>query len=72
MLNLQVRAPDVGLPLSLAQLEALSLPVLVSRLVAGRRYLLAFRIAEMLGAGQEQVQRLLEFSLCDLITDTLM
>lgn len=56
-----VRDPTIGLPLTLAQLEALSLPVLVARMVGARRYLLAFRIAEMLGAGQEQVMPVRDF-----------
>ncbi|KAK9823042.1 hypothetical protein WJX81_002597 [Elliptochloris bilobata] len=50
-----LRAPDVGLPLTLAQLEALTPPVLVARLVAGRRHLLALRIAGALGLSAEGV-----------------
>ncbi len=48
MLN-ALRAPGVGLPLTLAQLDALTPGVLVGRLVAGRRHLLALRIARLLG-----------------------
>ncbi|KAG2491741.1 hypothetical protein HYH03_009904 [Edaphochlamys debaryana] len=40
-----LRDPRVGLPLTAAQLEALSLPVLVARLIAYRQWLLAYRIA---------------------------
>ncbi|GBF95901.1 hypothetical protein Rsub_08492 [Raphidocelis subcapitata] len=50
-----VRDPAVGVPLTAAQLEALTLPVLVSRLVSLRHHLLAYRIAEMLGEGRETV-----------------
>eukprot|EP00775_Hariotina_reticulata_P009376 gene9376-9539_t len=51
-----LREPDVGLPLSMPQLEALSLPVVISRLVLYRQYLLAYRIAELLGgAGRDEV-----------------
>ncbi|KAI8468744.1 MAG: vacuolar protein sorting-associated protein 16 [Monoraphidium minutum] len=50
-----VREPGVGLPLTMAQLEALTLPVLVSRLVVARHYLLAYRIADMLGGGRDAV-----------------
>ncbi|EFJ45438.1 hypothetical protein VOLCADRAFT_105988 [Volvox carteri f. nagariensis] len=41
-----VRDPRVGLPLTMKQLEALSLPVLVGRLISYRQWLLAYRIAE--------------------------
>ncbi|GIL84671.1 hypothetical protein Vretifemale_13276, partial [Volvox reticuliferus] len=43
-----VRDPRVGLPLTMTQLEALSLPVLVARLISYRQWLLAYRIAEVL------------------------
>eukprot|EP00879_Flechtneria_rotunda_P017255 GHRR01018076.1.p1 GENE.GHRR01018076.1~~GHRR01018076.1.p1 ORF type:complete len:487 (+),score=167.02 GHRR01018076.1:290-1750(+) len=51
-----VRDPQVGMPLTMPQLEALTLPVVVGRLVLFRHYLLAYRITEMLGgAGREEV-----------------
>lgn len=51
-----LREPDVGLPLTMPQLDALSLPVVVSRLVLARRHLMAYRVAEALGgAGKEEV-----------------
>ncbi|GLC37683.1 hypothetical protein PLESTM_000635700 [Pleodorina starrii] len=43
-----VRDPRVGLPLTMTQLEALSLPVLVARLISYRQWLLAYRIAGVL------------------------
>lgn len=51
-----LRAPRVGLPLTAAQAEALTLPVVVSRLINGRRHLLALRIATLLGMGPEKVR----------------
>eukprot|EP00891_Asterochloris_glomerata_P007024 jgi/Astpho2/7024/e_gw1.00107.12.1_t len=50
-----LRSSDVGLPLTHTQVEALTMPVLVSRLVNARRHLLALRIAEMLGLGADVV-----------------
>jgi hypothetical protein len=44
-----LRKPEVGLPLTAAQAEALTQPVVVSRLVNARRHLLALRIAALLG-----------------------
>ncbi|GFR52293.1 hypothetical protein Agub_g14828, partial [Astrephomene gubernaculifera] len=43
-----VRDPRVGLPLTMAQLEVLGLPVLVARLISYRQWLLAYRIAGVL------------------------
>ena len=43
-----LRGPNVGVPLTLAQLEALTPAVLVSRLINARRHLLALRVAEMM------------------------
>eukprot|EP00198_Chlamydomonas_reinhardtii_P010037 XP_001699374.1 VPS16-like protein [Chlamydomonas reinhardtii] len=43
-----VRDARVGLPLTMSQLEALSLPVLVARLMSYRQWLLAYRIAGVL------------------------
>jgi len=40
-----LREPQVGVPLTLVQLDTLSLEVVVSRLVAYREWLLAYRIA---------------------------
>ncbi len=45
----------MGLPLTLAQLEALTPAVLVSRLINARRHLLALRIAEMLNMDTDKV-----------------
>lgn len=50
-----LKAPEVGLPLTVPQLEVLTLPGVVARLVQMRHYLLAYRIARMLGAGEEHV-----------------
>eukprot|EP00884_Botryococcus_braunii_P014410 jgi/Botrbrau1/22970/Bobra.0030s0042.1 len=50
-----LRAPDIGWPLTLAQMEALSLPVLISRLVNARRHLLALRISQVLGLPTDKV-----------------
>ncbi|KAK9815234.1 hypothetical protein WJX72_000416 [[Myrmecia] bisecta] len=50
-----LRQPSVGMPLTLPQLEALTLEVLVARLVNARRHLLALRIASMIGMGPEKV-----------------
>ena len=52
-----LRGPNVGLPLTLAQLDALGAPVLISRLVNARRHLLALRIAEMLNLDTDKVTR---------------
>ena len=54
MLN-ALRSSEVGLPLTHTQVEALTMPVLVSRLVNARQHLLALRIAEMLGLGADMV-----------------
>ena len=51
-----LRAPDVGMPLTLPQLEALTPLVLVSRLINARRHLLALRIAEMLKMDTDKVR----------------
>ncbi|MEW5298634.1 MAG: hypothetical protein WDW36_001730 [Sanguina aurantia] len=40
-----LREPAVGMPLTMGQLEALTVPVVVARLIAYRQWLLAFRIA---------------------------
>ena len=45
----------MGVPLTLAQLEALTPPVLVARLINARRHLLALRVAEMLGMDTDKV-----------------
>lgn len=45
----------MGVPLTLAQLEALTPSVLVARLINARRHLLALRIAEMLGMDTDKV-----------------
>jgi hypothetical protein len=50
-----LRGPHVGVPLTLAQLEALTPAVLVSRLINARRHLLALRIAEMLNMDTDKV-----------------
>ncbi|KAL3162570.1 hypothetical protein ABBQ38_008623 [Trebouxia sp. C0009 RCD-2024] len=50
-----LRGSDVGMPLTLPQLEALTPSVLVSRLINGRRHLLALRIAEMLNMDTDKV-----------------
>ena len=50
-----LRGPNVGVPLTLAQLEALTPSVLVARLINARRHLLALRIAEMLGMDTDKV-----------------
>ncbi|KAG2424052.1 hypothetical protein HYH02_015233 [Chlamydomonas schloesseri] len=55
-----VRDARVGLPLTMSQLEALSLPVLVARLMSYRQWLLAYRIAGALrnipGAQQQPLR----------------
>lgn len=51
-----LRAPNVGVPLTLPQLEALTPSDLVSRLINGRRHLLALRIAEMLNMDTDKVE----------------
>jgi hypothetical protein len=51
-----LRAPDIGWPLTLAQLEALTLPTLISRLVNARRHLLALRISQVLGLPLHKVR----------------
>jgi hypothetical protein len=43
------------MPLTMAQLERLSLPVLVARLIHSRHHLLALRICAMLGLPSDQV-----------------
>ena len=50
-----LRGPNVGVPLTLPQLEALTPAVLVSRLINARRHLLALRVAEMLDMDTAQV-----------------
>mmetsp|Transcript_15272 Transcript_15272/g.46155 ORF Transcript_15272/g.46155 Transcript_15272/m.46155 type:complete len:862 (+) Transcript_15272:225-2810(+) len=50
-----LREPEVGIPLTGAQLEALPVGQLVKALVAARHHLLATRVAEALGLGPEQV-----------------
>lgn len=50
-----LRASNVGVPLTLPQLEALTPSVLVSRLINARRHLLALRIAEMLNMDTDKV-----------------
>ena len=50
-----LRSPDIGVPLTLAQLEALTPPVLVDRLINAKRHLLALRVAEMLGMETDKV-----------------
>mmetsp|Transcript_12464 Transcript_12464/g.35002 ORF Transcript_12464/g.35002 Transcript_12464/m.35002 type:complete len:872 (-) Transcript_12464:151-2766(-) len=47
--------PENGLPLTMAQLAVLSMPVLVARLTAARRHLLALRISNMMGLPEEPV-----------------
>ncbi|KAF6254839.1 vacuolar protein sorting-associated protein 16 [Scenedesmus sp. NREL 46B-D3] len=49
-----LREPAVGLPLTMPQLQALSLPVVINRLVLLRQHLLAYRIAEAMGGGGQQ------------------
>eukprot|EP00873_Tetraselmis_striata_P045222 jgi/Tetstr1/465486/TSEL_010170.t1 len=48
-------APEHGLPITMAQLEALSMPVLVARLTASHRHLLALRISSVMALPQEPV-----------------
>ena len=50
-----LRGSHVGIPLTLAQLEALTPAVLVSRLINARHHLLALRIAEMLNMDTDKV-----------------
>ena len=50
-----LKSPDVGVPLTLAQLEALTPAVLVDRLINAKRHLLALRVAEMLGMETDKV-----------------
>ena len=50
-----LRSSNVGVPLTLPQLEALTPSVLISRLVNARRHLLALRIAEMLNMDTDKV-----------------
>eukprot|EP00878_Enallax_costatus_P027161 GHUV01029216.1.p1 GENE.GHUV01029216.1~~GHUV01029216.1.p1 ORF type:complete len:582 (+),score=119.59 GHUV01029216.1:259-2004(+) len=52
-----LRDPSVGLPLTMPQLEALTLPVVVHRLVLMRQHLLAFKIASeaLGGVGKQEV-----------------
>lgn len=66
-----LRAPNVGVPLTLPQLEALTHAVLVSRLVNARRHLLALRIAEMLNMDTGKVCCNHLFSSQLACTDTL-
>lgn len=47
---------EIGIPLTLPQLQREGLPRIVSRLVGRRHYLLAMRIAEALGVPTEQVR----------------
>lgn len=48
-------APSNGIPITMTQLEALSMPVLVARLTASRRHLLALRVSRMMGLREEPV-----------------
>lgn len=50
-----LRAPEVGLPITLPQLDALGLGGLAARLALRRQYLLALRVCEALGASTESV-----------------
>ncbi|KAL4440601.1 hypothetical protein ABPG75_003602 [Micractinium tetrahymenae] len=50
-----LREPAVGMPLTMAQLQAEGLPAVISRLVGRRHYLLATRICQSLGLSTEQV-----------------
>lgn len=52
-----LRQPEVGLPLTASQAEALTLPVVVSRLINARRHWLALQISSLLGMGPEKVTR---------------
>lgn len=57
-----LRSPDVGVPLTLGQLEALTPPVLVDRLINAKRHLLALRVAEMLGIETDKVTKILNLA----------
>lgn len=50
-----LRDPAVGVPLTRPQLDALTVPVVIARLVSARHYLLALRIAQFVGEGQAAV-----------------
>ncbi|CAM6111380.1 unnamed protein product [Calypogeia fissa] len=50
-----VRRFDIGIPLTVEQLQVLSLPVLIARLINAHWHLLALRISEYLGLDQEVV-----------------
>ncbi|KAG6541575.1 hypothetical protein Mapa_017028 [Marchantia paleacea] len=50
-----VRRFEIGIPLTIQQLEVLTPPVLIARLISQHRHLLALRISEHLGLGQETV-----------------
>ncbi|KAL2623066.1 hypothetical protein R1flu_003271 [Riccia fluitans] len=50
-----VRRFEIGIPLTVQQLEVLTPQVLIARLVNQHRHLLAFRISDHLGLGQETV-----------------
>uniref|UniRef100_A0A061RIB2 Protein VACUOLELESS1 n=1 Tax=Tetraselmis sp. GSL018 TaxID=582737 RepID=A0A061RIB2_9CHLO len=47
--------PEHGLPITAEQLSALSMPVLVARLTASRRHLLALRVSQFVGLPEEPV-----------------
>ena len=50
-----LRQPEVGLPMTMAQLEALTPAAVLTRLVTAKRHLLALRIATTLDLAPEQV-----------------
>lgn len=50
-----LRVPEVGIPLTSTQMDATSSQALLSALVAARHFLLAARVAEVLGVGSGQV-----------------
>ena len=52
-----LRQPEVGLPMTMAQLEALTAAAVLTRLVTAKRHLLALRIATTLDLAPEQVLR---------------
>ena len=54
-----LRAPSIGMPLTLRQLEDMTAPVLLQRLVAMHHHLLALRAAAALGLRPDAVRSLL-------------
>ena len=58
-----LRQPEVGLPMTMAQLEALTPAAVLTRLVTAKRHLLALRIANTLDLAPDQVPRPLFSSL---------